>query len=266
MSGARWWQQAAEVRGDAKITQLSSWNNFQKFELVCQAIVESVACTALDPRNLNGAGRAFHFESEKWKTPPKNKSSTGLTNSGSKPESPMGGTRSSIIKPNKSYGTRIDPLHCALPTTFNPGRIASRHIRRSCGTSLFALTRRVDKRQKSEHLFDGDTGSVVGRLICKMPALGKCHGCCSTAAKALLFIPRAGRSAGAQRWFDGRVCRGDAAAVRSADVLFRRRLRVERLGGALYRKLDPVILVPNGEVNRQTSYLRSLAICEAMYR
>jgi hypothetical protein len=111
---------AAEVRGDAKITQLSSWNNFQKFELVCQAIVESVACTALDPRNLNGAGRAFHFESEKWKTPPKNKSSTGLTNSGSKPESPMGGTRSSIIKPNKSYGTRIDPLHCALPTTFNP--------------------------------------------------------------------------------------------------------------------------------------------------
>jgi hypothetical protein len=54
-----------------------------------------------------------------WKNRPKNKSSIALTNFGSRQESRMAGTRSSIIRPNKSCGTRINPPHCALPTTSN---------------------------------------------------------------------------------------------------------------------------------------------------
>ena len=97
-------------------------NNFQKFELDQQAIMDSVACTALPVGNSpkpGGRGRACNPEANKWKTPPGNRSSTGLTNCGSKPESPMVETRSSIIRPNRNYGTRTSPLLCELPTTFS---------------------------------------------------------------------------------------------------------------------------------------------------
>jgi len=43
------------------------------------------------------------------------------TNSGSEPGSPTAGTRSFIIKLNKSYGTRINLPHFTLPKTYNLG-------------------------------------------------------------------------------------------------------------------------------------------------
>jgi hypothetical protein len=62
-----------------------------------------------------------------WKNPPKKIFASVLTNFGSTPESPKTGTKSFGTWLNRSYATRINPRHCALPTTFS-GSLCSRSI------------------------------------------------------------------------------------------------------------------------------------------
>jgi hypothetical protein len=108
------------ISGDIKSAPaLQAGTTFKRLNWFARPLRTEWLCTAFALRNPVGRGRAFHMESKKWKTPPKNKSFTGRTNCGSRPESPMAGTRNSIIKPNRSCGTPINPLRCGLPTTFN---------------------------------------------------------------------------------------------------------------------------------------------------
>src|ERR1700722_2293398 len=72
------------------------------------------------PLPCTRTGAAARSRSAQWKTRLEIRLSTEPPISASKPASPKAGTKSSIIRLNKSCRTRINPCRCAHLTTFKP--------------------------------------------------------------------------------------------------------------------------------------------------